>query len=85
MPHSETVTAVLTANEPADGTKLVVERDGVFRVIDRDDAAAKRMGAHPDDRWFDVYTDCEDPMSLHEQIKYADAVYALGEKLAALS
>ncbi len=59
-----------------------MERDGVFKVIERDDTAARRQEAQPGDHWFDVYTDCEDPMSLHEHLRYADAVYALGEKLA---
>lgn len=82
MPHSEQTTAVLTASEPPNETKLIVERDGVFRVIVRADAAARRWGAAEGDHWFDAITDTEDPMSLYEHIKYADAVYALGKKLA---
>jgi hypothetical protein len=81
MPHPESVTAVLTENEPANGTKLVVSSAGEFRVIGRVDAAATKNGGHPDDRWFDLGDDT-DGMSLHQYLKYADAVYALGEKLA---
>lgn len=83
MPHSEAVTAALTANEPADGTKLIVQHGGDWHVIWRDDTAAANADAHPDDCWFstgDGGTD--DPVSLYQHLKYADAVYALGEKLA---
>ncbi len=83
MSHSETVTAALTANEPLNGTKLIVEM-GVdeWKVIVRDDDAAKGQGAEPGDHWFDGAEPSDEPMSLHQHIKYADAVYALGGKLA---
>ena len=83
MSHSVQTTAVLTAHEPANGTVLVLDRSqGDYRVIWRDDAAA--------DVWYDGEADGqvwfndpdEDPMVLHQHLKYADAVYALGEKLA---
>lgn len=83
MEHSTDVTAVITANEPPNGTKLIVISEDGGKVIWRDDetAAASWGGGDPyKQRWFDDHD--EDPMSLHEHPKYADAVYALGEPLA---
>lgn len=83
MMHSEKVTAVLTDNEPPDGTKLVVIGERESKVIWRDDAEAKLSWGADDpygQHWFEDHD--EDPMALHEHVKYADAVYALGEKLA---
>lgn len=80
MAHPESVTAVLADNEPPDGTKLVVQQDGTYRVIVRDDASARSWNSFEGDHWFGDPQ--EDPMSLHQQVKYADAVYALGDKLA---
>ncbi len=85
MPHSEQTTAVLTANEPPNGTKLIVhERSGndeTWRVIVRDDDSAADWDQFPENRWFDGKTGGE-PYSLREWLDNADAVYALGEKLA---
>ncbi len=82
MPHSEQTTAALTANEPANGTVLVVEKGATWHAIVRDDESAKEWDAATGDHWFNAADSDEDPMSLHQHIKYADAVYALGEKLA---
>lgn len=85
MEHTEETTAVLTGNEPPNGTKLIVDvgMDG-WKVIERDDAEAKLWGNDWDDdqHWFASGDFTSDPMSLHQHIKYADAVYALGEPLA---
>lgn len=82
MEHPESVTAVITDNEPPNGTKLVVVGEE-SKVIWRDDAAGIQAYGKDDpykQRWLDDHD--EDPMSLHEHLKYADAVYALGEPLA---
>jgi hypothetical protein len=81
MAHPESVTAVLTDNEPPNGTKLIIGNGSDWTIIQRDDKAAALRGVHPGDRWFEGDYD-GDPMSLHEHLKYADAVYALGEPLA---
>ncbi len=74
--HSRDVTAVITDNEPPDGTHLVVQKwTGYMTVIWREDRNGRGT-----DRWFESHDD--DPMSLHEHIKNAMAVYALGSKLA---
>lgn len=78
--HPESTTAALTDNEPPDGTKLVVIGEHTSKVIWRDDAAARSFDALNGEHWFDNHD--EDPMVLHEHVKYADAVYALGEPLA---
>lgn len=76
MEHPKSVTAALTANEPPDGTHLVVQDwSGYMRVIWCED-----HNSHGDARWFTSHD--EDPLSLHDQVKEAMAVYALGEKLA---
>lgn len=77
-----TTAAAFAATEPPDGTTLITERAGVFHVIQRDDKAAARWHTPAVGPWFDVYTDCEDPLPLAEHLQYADAVYALGDKLA---
>lgn len=83
MYHSEaTINAHLP--EPPDGTRLVIETDTdgdapEYKVIWRDDAEAKRRGAHPDDRWFD--DDDSDPMRLYAHVRYTTAVYPLGQPL----
>lgn len=60
-----------TLPEPADGEVLVVKNgDTDWRVIWRDDKAAKR--------WHDD----ADPMGLYQHVKYAEAVYALGQRVA---
>ncbi|BAL87229.1 hypothetical protein AMIS_20090 [Actinoplanes missouriensis 431] len=84
MPHSEQTTAVLTANEPPNGTVLVVENGDTARVIKRDDGLAyacyrSEPGGHV---WFNLADSDGDPLTLHNHIQYATAVYALGEKLA---
>lgn len=80
--HSPAVTAALTANEPPNGTKLVVEKGGDWVVVLRDDDAARSWDAYEGDRWFEGVDRNTEPMSLYQHLKYADAVYALGEKLA---
>lgn len=83
MEHSEQITAVITDNEPADGSKLVVDKgDGDWAVIWRDDAEADRWydGDARGQHWFD--DEDQDPMGLHQHIKYAKAVYVLGGPLA---
>jgi hypothetical protein len=71
----------ITSSEPPDGTKLVIENGSDWTIIRRDDEASRLRGAHPGDRWFEGdYSG--DPMSLREHLKYADAVYAIGERLA---
>lgn len=85
MQHAESVTAVLTSNEPANGSKLIVDKGDGWAVIWRDDAEADHWydGDARDQHWFGDPR--EDPMSLHEHVKYAVAVYALGEQLAAFT
>ncbi len=80
--HSEETTAVLTANEPPNGTKLIVQKGGDWVVVLRDDDAARSWDAYEGDRWFEGMDHNHEPMSLHQHVKDADAVYALGEKLA---
>jgi hypothetical protein len=76
--HSPETTALLV--EPDDGAKLVIDLgDGEWRTIWRDDHAARGRGGLEDERWFDDYRN--DPMSLHEHVKYAVTVYALGPVL----
>ncbi|MEU4558448.1 hypothetical protein AB0F72_08660 [Actinoplanes sp. NPDC023936] len=85
--HPESVTAVLTASEPPNGTVLVVQydQDGSmppYKVIWRDDDAQTEAYGPADkfkQRWLEDPDD--EPMALHEYLKYATAVYALGEKL----
>lgn len=77
--HPESVTAVLTDNEPPNGTKLILHEGwDSWRVIVRLTGATSANGQED---WHDGATD-EDPRSLHDWLKYADAVYALGEQLA---
>jgi predicted lipoprotein with Yx(FWY)xxD motif len=83
MYHPESVTAVITANEPPNGSKLIVDKgDGDWTVIWRADEEADRWydGDPRGQHWFD--DEDQDPMALHQHIQYADAVYALGEPLA---
>lgn len=82
--HTEQTTAVLTANEPPNGTKLILDMPGgAWKVIVRDDAAAAAWDSFEGERWFAAEGELYgEPAVLHEHIKYADAVYALGEKLA---
>lgn len=82
MEHSETLTAALMNPEPPNGTILFVRSGSAWTVIERDDDVSRDY--EPCEHWY-VVTDESigdaDPMSLHEHIKFADAVYALGEKL----
>lgn len=83
MEHPESVTAAVTDNEPPNGTKLVVISEDGGKVIWRDDAAGVEAYGPNDpykQRWLEGHD--EDPMALHEYLKYADAVYALSEPLA---
>lgn len=81
-PHLGVVTAVLTDNEPPDKSVLVVQSDGEYQVIWRDDKAAAGSGSpYPDvEHWFDEADG--DPADLHHHVRYADAVHALGKPLA---
>jgi hypothetical protein len=83
MPHPESVTAVITDNEPSNGTILFVRSGSEWTVIERDDDVSRDY--EPGEHWYVVTSEVigdADPMALHEHIKYADAVYALGEPLA---
>lgn len=86
MPHPESVTTVLTDNEPPNGTILFVRSGEEWTVIQRDDEQAD--DCEPGEHWFPVTAEAigvTDPMTLHELVKDADAVYALGEQLAVFS
>jgi len=81
MPHPESVTAVLTANEPKDGTVLILHLgDADWRTIVRLDETTAINGAKY--HWYDGIDQDEEPRSLHGWLTEADAVYTLGEKLA---
>lgn len=80
--HSPDVTAIITANEPPNGTRLVLDKEDEWIVIVRDDAEAAAHGYDDDQRWFDAAEIDDGPMALHQYLKYSDAVYALGAKLA---
>ena len=86
MEHAPDATAIITANEPANGSKLIVDNGDDsgdrWKVIWRDDEGAKDWydGDARDQHWWD--DEDSDPMALHQHVKYADAVYALGEPLA---
>lgn len=78
-PHPTTVTDPFTASEPPNGTKLILNMgDGEWRVIYRDDSSTGPE--YEDERW--LASGDDEPMDLYQHIKYADAVYALGEPLA---
>ena len=81
--HSREVTAVLA--EPEDGARLVIYSESGFHeweVIWRDDDAASDWydGDARGQHWFRAND--EDPMELHQYLKYADVVYALGAEVA---
>jgi hypothetical protein len=87
MEHTRETTSAAFKTEPADGTTLVLKKTTYYgepewEVIWRDDKQAARTwdddarGQH----WFRVAD--EDPMELHQYLKYADAVFALGEEVA---
>lgn len=80
--HGRNVTAVITANEPPNGTRLIVDKGDEWVVIVRDDGEAQGWDQHPDEVWFNAAAIDDGPMDLHQHLKYAEAVYALGEKLA---
>lgn len=82
MSHPESVTAVLTANEPADGTVLILHEGGDdWRTIVRLDEVTANNGQK--EHWYDGADQDEDPRALYDWVKDATTVYALGEKLAA--
>jgi hypothetical protein len=83
--HSRDITAVITANEPANGTRLILDRGDEWIVIVRDDGEAQGWGQEPDERWFNAAAMNDGPMELHQYLKYAESVYALGNKLANLT
>jgi hypothetical protein len=81
--HSREVTAVLA--EPADGARLVIYAEDGFReweVIWRNDAAASEWydGDARGQHWWRA--DDEDPMELHQYLKYAEVVFQLGPIVA---
>lgn len=82
MENPRDVTAVITANEPPDGTRLIIDKGDEWIVIVRDDNEAQQWGNFDDQRWFDAADMDQEPMELHQYLKYAEAVHALGEKLA---
>jgi hypothetical protein len=84
MEHTRETTSAAFKTEPADGTRLIVHNgDNEWEVIWRDDKYADEWyhGDAPEgDHWFRASD--EDPMELHQYLKYADAVYALGAEVA---
>lgn len=80
--HSRDVTAIITDNEPPNGTRLILDKGDEWIVIVRDDGEAAAHGYDDDQRWFDAAEMDNGPMELHQYLKYAEAVYALGPKLA---
>lgn len=84
MEHPESVTAVLTANEPPNGARLVLDKGDEWKVIVRDDGEARAWGIPfgDDQHWFYADDFPHDPMALHQYLKYVKTVYAIGEKLA---
>jgi hypothetical protein len=87
MQHTRETTSAVFETEPADGSTLVLKKsdgDGnpEWEVIWRDDAEARRW--YTDDphgqHWFRDAD--EDPMELHQYLKYADEVYSLGSLVA---
>lgn len=83
--HSRDVTAIITDNEPPNGTRLILDKGDEWIVIVRDDNEAQQWGNFDDQRWFDAAHMEDEPMELHQYLKYAEAVYTLGPKLANLS
>ncbi len=84
--HSHDITGVITANEPPNGTILFVRDGSSWTVIQRDDDVSRDY--EPGEHWYVVTDEAmgeADPMTLHQHIQNADAVYALGEKLAEFS
>lgn len=87
MEHTRETTSAAFKTEPADGTTLVLKKstyDGEpdWEVIWRNDADADRWydGDADGQHWFRAND--ETPMELHQYLKYADAVYALGAEVA---
>ena len=80
MAHSEDTTAILTKNEPSNGTHLILRKGGDWSVIVRDDDAARSWDAMTGDHWF-AGEGNDEPMSLHQHLKYVDTVYSLGDPL----
>ena len=89
MEHTREITSAIFETEPADGSTLIIEKstdsgDPEWEVIWRDDAEARRW-YDSDARgqyWFRAPD--EDPMELHQYLKYADAVHSLGSLIARL-
>jgi hypothetical protein len=76
MKHTEEAVRAAIA-EPADGTRLTLDLgEGEWRTIWRDD----KLAGYSEDRWFDNFDG--DPMSFYEHLKYAKAVYVLGDPAA---
>jgi hypothetical protein len=85
MEHTRETTSAAFKEEPTDGARLVIYSEDGFReweVIWRDDAAASKWydGDARGQHWFRAND--EDPMELHQYLKYADVVFALGDELA---
>jgi hypothetical protein len=88
MEHTRETTSAVFETEPADGSTLVLKKSALgepeWEVIWRDDAEARRWhdGAPDGQHWFRASD--EDPMELHQYLKYADEVYNLGSLVARL-
>lgn len=84
MEHTRETTSAAFKVEPPAGSRLVVYSGAnEWEVIWRDDKFADEWyhGEAPEgDHWFRDAD--EDPMELHQYLKYADVVYALGEEIA---
>lgn len=90
MEHTRETTSAIFETEPADGSTLIIEKSNdsglpEWEVIWRDDAEARRWYESGDiggQHWFSAHD--EDPMELHQYLKYADAVHNLGPQIARL-
>lgn len=85
MRHSEETVNTAIGQEPPDRTILIVETlHGEWRAIRRSDTEAKgRVGGDVGGQhWFHADLSSPDPMRLYEHLKYARAVYRLGETVA---
>jgi hypothetical protein len=88
--HARETTSAIFDLEPVDGSTLIVEKSNdagepEWEVIWRDDTAARRWyepGDAEGQHWFRAHD--EDPMELHQYLKYADAVHNLGPTIARL-
>lgn len=88
MEHTRETTSAIFDTEPADGSTLVIRKSALgepnWEVIWRNDTEARAWyDGDPDGQhWF--RDSDEDPMELHQYLKYADVVYNLGSEIARL-